>query len=87
MPPESADAVVEEVEDPVEAILYIGDHRWHGGIGYYYTYAEYEEEGSIGPFVTVEDLISFAVDDNCKIVNLDMPYVLSPEGKIRRWRQ
>ena len=65
-------------EDPFEANLYAGDARFHGGIGYYWTHAEYEEEGCVGPYVTKEEAIASAEEEGGRVVNPDRPYRYKP---------
>lgn len=50
--------------DPIFEIVTFHDGRegegWHGGPGWYYTYTDYPDEGSHGPFKTFDAAMEHA---------------------------
>ncbi len=68
-----SERLTEELET-FDANLYIGDEQWHGGAGFYWTYSEYEDEGSVGPYTTKEEAIASAEEEGGRVVNPDKPY-------------
>jgi len=45
------------------------DRAWHDGPGWYYTDAEYEDEGCCGAFATKEEAIAHAEEAGYRIDN------------------
>ena len=42
-------------DERYEAVIKLGDAKWHDGAGWYYIGVDYPEEGSCGAFATREE--------------------------------